>query len=232
MVLARSNIKLGDIAVSRRDDLLIKLTSGALDLGLALTEAQVDDLLRYLALMVKWNAVYNLTSVRDPALMVTQHLLDSLSVVTAFNAARRVLDVGAGGGLPGIVLAICAKASHPNMRIALIDTVHKKTAFLTQVKVELGLTNVTVHTGRVEQLRVTEPFDIITSRAFAELADFITWSAHLLAPGGQFLAMKGAPPIEEIRRLPKGWQVSSMRSLIVPTLEGSRNLVHITRTIE
>jgi 16S rRNA (guanine527-N7)-methyltransferase len=118
------------------------------------------------------------------------------------------------------------------MRIALIDTVHKKTAFLTQVKVELGLTNVTVHTGRVEQLRVTEPFDIITSRAFAELADFITWSAHLLAPGGQFLAMKGAPPIEEIRRLPKGWQVSSMRSLIVPTLEGSRNLVHITRTIE
>lgn len=231
MAVDYGNVKSADFNASLNADLSAKLSGGALKLGLALTETQINDLLRYLALMIKWNAVYNLTSVRDPAQMVTQHLLDSLSVVPAFNSAKRVLDVGAGGGLPGIVLAICAKASHPAMRITLIDAVHKKTAFLTQVKVELGLSNVTVHTGRVEQLSVAEPFDVITSRAFAELGDFVTWSAHLLAPRGQFLAMKGVAPMEEIQRLPEGWQVSSMQSLIVPTLEGSRHLVQITRAI-
>lgn len=205
------------------------LHEGAVALGLALTEAQVGQLLDYLALLAKWNAVYNLTAVRDPAAMVTQHLLDSLSVVAAFTGAKRVLDVGAGGGLPGIVLAIWASVAQPSMQIALVDTVRKKTAFLTQVKAELGLSNVTIYTGRVEQLQVSAPFDVITSRAFAELADFITWSGHLLAPDGSFMAMKGVTPDDEIRRLPVGWVVREIRALSVPTLSAERHLIRIAR---
>lgn len=205
------------------------LDVGAQQLGLTLTPAQIGQLLAYLDLMTKWNAVYNLTAVRDPAAMITQHLLDSLSVVAAFAGATRVLDVGAGGGLPGIVLAIWAKEAQPAMQIALVDTIRKKTAFLTHVKAELGLTNVTVHTARVEQLQVPVLFDVITSRAFAELADFITWSGHLLAPGGHFLAMKGLMPEDEIRRLPPHWHVQDIRSLSVPTLEAERHLIRIAR---
>ena len=205
------------------------LHEGAGDLGLELNDAQVAQLLQYLTLLTKWNAVYNLTAVREPAAMVTQHLLDSLSVVTAFSGASRVLDVGAGGGLPGIVVAIWAKVAQPAMRIGLIDTVRKKTAFLTQVKTELGLSNVIVYTGRVEQLQVVDPFDVITSRAFAELADFITWSEHLLAPGGHFMAMKGVVPNAEIERLPVGWTVREIRALMVPTLLAERHLIRVER---
>lgn len=205
------------------------LQEGAVALGLELNDAQVAQLLQYLALLAKWNAVYNLTAVREPAAMVAQHLLDSLSVVAAFSGAIRVLDVGAGGGLPGIVLAIWARVAQPAMQIALVDTVRKKTAFLTQVKAELGLSNVTVYTGRVEQLQVAQPFDVITSRAFAELADFITWSAHLLAPGGHFMAMKGVAPDAEIQRLPIGWTVREIRALVVPTLLAERHLILIAR---
>ncbi len=206
-----------------------KLLAGVEGLGLTLTARQIGQLLDYVALLVKWNAVYNLTAVRDPALMVSQHLLDSLSVVTAFAGAGRVLDVGAGGGLPGIVLAIWAGVAEPAMQVALVDTVHKKTAFLTQVKAELGLQNVTVHTGRVEQLQVTPRFDIITSRAFADLGDFVRWSAHLLAPDGEFIAMKGVAPSDEIEHLPQGWAVHDVQRLIVPTLEAERHLIRIGR---
>lgn len=205
------------------------LRAGATSLGVALDDNQIGQLLDYLALLGKWNAVYNLTAVRDPAQMVTQHLLDSLSVVPALIGATRVLDVGAGGGLPGIVLAIWARVAQPALRIALVDTVHKKTAFLTQVKAELGLANVTVFTARVEQLKVDQPFDVITSRAFAELADFVTWSAHLLAPGGQFIAMKGVVPTDEIARLPPGWIVRAVEPLTVPTLAAERHLIRIER---
>ena len=205
------------------------LEQNASAMGVALDARQVGQLLDYLGLLAKWNAVYNLTAVRDPAQMVTQHLLDSLSVVSAFAEARRVLDVGAGGGLPGIVLAIWAGVAHPDMRIALIDTVSKKTAFLTQVKAELGLANVTVHTGRVEQLQVDSPFDVITSRAFAELTDFVTWSGHLLSDDGRFIAMKGVLPEDEIRRLPAGWVVESVQPLVVPTLAAQRHLIVIRR---
>ncbi|HAT32220.1 MAG TPA: 16S rRNA (guanine(527)-N(7))-methyltransferase RsmG, partial [Janthinobacterium sp.] len=132
-----------------------------LKFNLDLDGAQIGQLLDYLALLAKWNAVYNLTSVRDPMQMVTQHVLDSLAAVSAFAGAANVLDVGAGGGLPGMVLAI----ARPDMKVSMIDTVHKKTAFLTQVKAELGLANVTVHTMRVEQLQVARKFDVITSRA-------------------------------------------------------------------
>lgn len=192
-------------------------------LGLDLDAAQTGQLLDYLALLAKWNSVYNLTSVRDPMQMVTQHLLDSLAAVPAFAEAKNVLDVGAGGGLPGIVLAI----ARPAMKVALIDTVHKKTAFLTQVKAELGLANVTVHTARVEQLQVPHKFDVITSRAFADLSDFVNWSGHLLAEGGQFIALKGVAPEEERARLPEPWKVSELRILQVPGLNAERHLVFI-----
>jgi len=201
------------------------LERGIAELGLDLSAQQVGQLLDYLALLAKWNGVYNLTSVRDPAQMVTQHLLDSLAAVPAFADASSVLDVGAGGGLPGIVLAI----ARPQMKVALIDTVHKKTAFLTQVKAELGLANVTVHTARVEQLQVPHKFDVITSRAFADLSDFVNWSGHLLAPGGQFIALKGVAPAEERERLPEPWKVSELRVLTVPGLNAERHLVFIAR---
>jgi len=201
------------------------LAHGVAALQLDLSERQIDLLMDYLALLSKWNAVYNLTAVRDPAQMVTQHVLDSLAAVAAFDRVRNVLDVGAGGGLPGLVLAI----ARPEMQVALIDTVHKKTAFLTQVKAELGLSNVTVHTARVEQLQAAQLFEAITSRAFAELADFINWSGHLLAPGGRFIAMKGVNPEQELSRLPAGWVVQEVRALTVPGLQAQRHLIFIER---
>lgn len=212
-----------------RDVLRGKLVDGARALSLSLSDAQIDKLLDYLALMVKWNTVYNLTAVRDPAQMVTQHLLDSLSAVSAFAGARHVLDVGAGGGLPGIVLAIWAAEAQPNMRIVMIDTVHKKTAFLTQVKGELNLSNVEVQTGRVEQWKAPYAFDVITSRAFAELSDFVTWSGHLLAAGGKFIALKGVMPEAEIGKLPQGWKTMEVRVLQVPQLDAERHLVFIEK---
>jgi 16S rRNA (guanine527-N7)-methyltransferase len=205
----------------------LKLGGQALQLNL--NESQIARLIDYLALLSKWNAVYNLTAVRDPMQMVTHHLLDSLAVVTAFAGAKNVLDVGAGGGLPGMVLAIWAADAERQMRISLIDTVHKKTAFLTQVKVELGLRNVEVHTGRVEQLQVNQKFDAITSRAFADLGDFVASSSHLLADEGRYIAMKGVAPSDEIYRLPPEWQVSELRPVNVPGLDAERHLVFIKR---
>ena len=209
--------------------LLAQLEEGARGLSLQLSDEQLQKLIEYLSLMVKWNAVYNLTAVRDPEQMVVQHLLDSLAAVTAFEGAEFVLDVGAGGGLPGIVLAIWASQAQPALRLTMIDTVHKKTAFLTQVKAELGLSNVQVQTGRVEQWKAPQLFDVITSRAFAELNDFVTWSQHLLKEGGQFIALKGVAPNEEVARLPAGWQVSEVRALHVPSLHAERHLVFIER---
>lgn len=211
----------------KRDALTQALTDGATALHLDLSQRQLERMIDYVALLSKWNAVYNLTAVRDPAQMVTQHLLDSLAVVTAFADARNVLDVGAGGGLPGMVLAIWGAEANPGMRISMIDTVHKKTAFLTQAKVELGLTNVSIHTARVEQLQVKQKFDVITSRAFADLSDFVKWSAHLLADGGRFIAMKGVAPHDEITRLPQEWKVAELRPLTVPGLGAERHLVFI-----
>lgn len=202
------------------------LAEGIADMKLDVSAEQQTKLMGYLQLMHKWNAVYNLTSLRDPMQMVTHHLLDSLAAVPAFANARNVLDVGAGGGLPGTVLAI----TRPDMKVAMIDTVHKKTAFLTQVKAELGLTNVTVHTMKVQDLQVEEKFDVITSRAFADLSDFVNWSGHLLAEGGKFIALKGVAPSEERERLPQEWKVSDLQPLQVPRLGAERHLVFIERT--
>jgi len=201
------------------------LVDGIEEMHLDLSGDKIAKLMDYLALLFKWNAVYNLTSLRDPMQMVTHHLLDSLVAVPAFAGASNVLDVGAGGGLPGMVLAIC----RPDMKVAMIDTVHKKTAFLTQVKAELGLANVTVYTMRVEQLQVKEAFDVITSRAFADLSDFVNWSGHLLAEGGQFIALKGVAATEEQQRIPAPWKISELRPLKVPKLEAERHLVFISK---
>ena len=202
------------------------LGEGIEAMRLDVSPAQQDKLMDYLALMFKWNAVYNLTSLRDPMQMVTHHLLDSLAAVPAFAGARNVLDVGSGGGLPGIVLAIV----RPDMKVSMIDTVHKKTAFLTQVKAELGLANVTVYTARVEQLQVSDKFDVITSRAFADLSDFVNWSSHLLADGGRYIALKGVAPKDEQERLPAEWKVDKVEPLDVPSLGAERHLVFIERS--
>ncbi len=207
------------------DALAAVLDQGIKDMALDVTPEQQTRLMAYLQLMNKWNAVYNLTSLRDPRQMVTHHLLDSLAAVPAFANARNVLDVGAGGGLPGIVLAI----TRPDMNVSMIDTVHKKTAFLTQVKAELSLTNVTVHTMKVQDLVVSDKFDVITSRAFADLSDFVNWSGHLLAEGGRFIALKGVAPSDERERLPQDWKVMDLQPLWVPRLEAERHLVFIER---
>lgn len=202
------------------------LVSGINALGLNLSERRIGQMMDYLALLTKWNAVYNLTAVRDPVHMVTQHLLDSLAAVPAFDGAGKVLDVGAGGGLPGIVLAIAC----PEIHISLVDTVHKKTAFLMQVKGDLDLRNVAVHTARVEQLQVNEKFDVITSRAFAELSNFVSWSGHHLAEGGCFIAMMGKAPQQEQQQLPTGWVITEIRPLHVPGLDAARHLVFVRKS--
>ena len=193
--------------LSNRDEFSALLNEGAAKLTISLSARQIDKLLDYLALLVKWNSVYNLTSVRDPQQMVIQHLLDAMSALFAFKGAKRVLDVGTGGGLPGIVIAIWAMEAEPEMQVHLIDTVKKKTAFLTQVKAELGLEQVTVHSGHVEKLVSENTFDVITSRAFAELIDFVNLSGHLLEQDGSMIALKGKMPEEEIKRLPLAWRV-------------------------
>jgi len=212
-----------------RQKLHSALREAALQLPLNFSSEVLEKLLDYLALLHKWNAVYNLTAVRDPSQMLTQHLLDCMATVPAFASAQRLLDVGSGGGLPGVVIATWAQQNAPAMHVHLIDTVHKKTAFLTQVKAELGLRNMTVHTGRVEQFEMNEKCDVITSRAFAELSDFVRWSGHLLASGGELIALKGQAASEELERLPEEWQIIRKTAVEVPGLNAQRHLVHITR---
>ena len=202
------------------------LESGIRSLQLNLSPEQCNQLMLYLELLIKWNAVYNLTSVRNPVDMVKLHLLDSLSAVSVFSESSNILDVGSGGGLPGIVLAIV----YPHKTISLIDTVNKKTAFLKQVKAELGLVNVTVHTGRVEQLAGVALFDVITSRAFSELANFVNWAGHLLADKGVMIALKGQMPKEEIEQLPAGWKIGRIEPVVVPGMDVQRHLLWLVRS--
>ncbi|MEW9581201.1 16S rRNA (guanine(527)-N(7))-methyltransferase RsmG [Paraburkholderia sp. DGU8] len=205
------------------------LASGVRELGLDLSDAQQAKLLDYVALLAKWNAVYNLTAIRDPQQMLVQHILDSLSIVPhlAARGPSSVLDVGSGGGLPGIVLAIVL----PEWTVTVNDIVQKKTAFQAQAKAELGLTNLSVVTGRVETLQpgaeVPAKFDVIVSRAFAELADFVTLARHLVAEHGAIWAMKGMRPDGEIDRLPAGARVEEVIRLNVPSLAAERHLVKV-----
>jgi 16S rRNA (guanine527-N7)-methyltransferase len=205
------------------------LADGVRELGLDLSDTQLGKLLDYVALLSKWNAVYNLTAIRDPRQMLIQHILDSLSIVPylAPRGPSSVLDVGSGGGLPGIVLAIVL----PDWTVTVNDIVHKKTAFQSQAKAELGLVNLSVVTGRVETLRpgaeVPAKFDVIVSRAFAELADFVTLARHLVAEHGAIWAMKGVRPEGEIERLPAGAHVEQIIRLKVPSLDAERHLIKV-----
>jgi 16S rRNA (guanine527-N7)-methyltransferase len=190
-------------------------------LGLDVTPAQVEALERYLALLQRWNSTYNLTAVRDPAQMLTQHLADCLAVVKPLAArlpAGRVLDVGSGGGLPGVVLAILG------WDVTCVDTVGKKAAFIRQAAAELRLPRLQAAHARVEQLKVA-PFDVVTSRAFSSLTDFVMLSGSLLKPGGCWMAMKGRVPDEEIAALPAGVEVFHVEHLTVPGLDAQRCLV-------
>lgn len=197
-----------------------QLAAGIAALGLTLPEGTESKLLAYLALLDKWNRVYNLTAVREVERMVSHHLLDSLVAVPFFQG-ETALDVGSGGGLPGIPLAI----ARPDLQVTLIDSIAKKTAFLLQAKAELGLANVQVVTGRVEAFKPETAFDVITSRAFSDLKEFVTLTRHLLAPTGHWLAMKGLMPHEEIVSLPAWARVSADHALAVPGLEASRHLI-------
>lgn len=204
-----------------------RLLAGAQALGVALSEAQAAQLLDYLALLQKWNRVYNLTAVRDPQEMLTQHLLDSLAAVPplqrwlarAGRAQPRLLDVGSGGGLPGVVFAVCC----PALDVSCVDTVGKKAAFVQQAALALKLPNLHGLHARVETL--TTPFDVVSCRAFAALADFTAWSRGALAPDGVWLAMKGKHPSEELAALPAGVQVFHVEPLQVPGLAAERCIV-------
>jgi 16S rRNA (guanine527-N7)-methyltransferase len=200
------------------------LRSGAQALGLALSDAQIQHLLAYAALIQKWNKVYNLTALRDPADMLTHHLLDSLTAIAPLSHHTqgqpvRVLDVGSGGGLPGVVLAICM----PELNVSCVDTVAKKAAFVQQVAVSLKLPNLRGVHARVESL--TDPYQVICSRAFASLPDFVTWSSSALDDGGVWMAMKGKHPQGEIDALPAEVKVFHVEPLTVPGLDVERCMV-------
>ena len=204
------------------------LGAGAQALGLARDERQIDRLLAYLDLLLKWNRVYNLTALRDPADMLTHHVLDSLALIAPLRAhaggrALRLLDVGSGGGLPGVVIAIGC----PGIDVTCVDAVGKKAAFVQQVAGALGLANLHGQHGRVES--IAGQFDVVTSRAFASLADFTAWSDGALAEGGVWLAMKGRRPDDEIAALPPAVTVFHVEPLTVPGLEAERCLVWLRR---
>ena len=204
------------------------LRDGLRSLNLDLDDRQIEQLLAYLAMIGKWTQVYNLTAVRDPAEMMTHHLLDSLAAVPALNrqlkqmgheSGARLLDVGAGAGLPGVVIAICC----PNLTVTCVDAVAKKAAFIKQAALELKVSNLAGLHQRVEQ--VAEPYEVICSRAFASLGDFTSWSVKAIATGGVWMAMKGKHPISEIDALDKVIEVFHVEQLTVPGLVAERCIV-------
>jgi 16S rRNA (guanine527-N7)-methyltransferase len=207
------------------------LRAGLVALELSLSDAQIDSLLAYQALIGKWNKVYNLTAVREPGDMLTHHLLDSLAVIAPLRrqlalmvpgidaGAVRLLDVGSGAGLPGVVIAIGC----PDIRVDCVDTVGKKAAFIQQAAVALKLTNLRGVHARVESL--TDQYQVISSRAFASLADFTHWSARALAPQGVWLAMKGKYPTDELAALSSDVRVFHVEHLTVPGLDAERCLI-------
>jgi 16S rRNA (guanine527-N7)-methyltransferase len=220
------------------------LREGLNDLALALDDRQVGQLLDYLDLIQKWTKVYNLTAVRNPAEMLTHHLLDSLAIMTPLRAKlaelqdvaaasaapvvakpQRLLDVGSGAGLPGVVIAICCSA----LRVDCVDTVAKKAAFIRQVAATLRLPNLQGLHARVESL--TEPYDVISSRAFASLVDFTNWSSSALAEQGVWMAMKGKSPVDEVAVLPATVEVFHVEQLVVPGLDAERCLLWMRKRV-
>ena len=197
-----------------------KLQSGLKEMGLNLSGGQQDKLLAYVEMLKKWNKTYNLTALRDESQIISHHLLDSLTLPPYLEGAQTMLDVGSGGGQPGIPAAVC----RPDLQITLLDANTKKTSFLQQAAIELELKNVRVVSGRVEAVQGLRA-DVITSRAFAELADFVNWTAHLLQDGGCWAAMKGVYPSAEIDRLPDSVCVERVDKIRVPQLNAERHMV-------
>lgn len=204
----------------------MKIAEGVAALGLTLPPGTTDQLAAYLALLAKWNKVYNLTSIRAPEEMITHHLLDALAVLPVLQksvpAGRQyaLADVGSGAGLPGLVLAIAC----PGWSVTSVEVVEKKAAFQRQAKIELDLANVSIHCGRVEALQ--DMFDAVISRAFASLADFVKHAGHL---SDCLWAMKGGYPADEIAALPAGWRVAASHELHVPGLAAERCLLQVVR---
>jgi len=213
------------------DDLRVALAAGISSLGLTVGEAAQQQLLDYMALIQKWNKVYNLTALREPKEILTHHLLDSLSAVgplmqqaSSLGATFSFLDVGSGGGLPGVVIAICC----PQVSVTCVDTVSKKAAFVQQVAASLKLGNLKGLHARVETL--SGPFDVIGSRAFASLPDFVSWSSDALADKGIWMAMKGKLPQEEMAALPPVAQVFHVEQLHVPGLNAERCMIWMKKS--
>ena len=205
-----------------------ELLNGAKELGLTLDDRQQQLLLGYLGLLIKWNKAYNLTAVRNPDEMVSRHLLDSLSVVPyVAEHGDRWLDVGSGGGMPGVPLAIM----FPERQFTLLDSNGKKTRFLTQVKLELKLENLNVVHNRVEAFQPAQPFTGITSRAFSSIEDFSNWTRHLGDQHTHWLAMKGVHPDDELQALPTDFRLTATHVLRVPGCQGQRHLLILRRSV-
>lgn len=200
------------------------IQKGALEMGASLSDETIQTLVHYLTMLEKWNKAYNLTAIRDVEQMITLHLLDSLATLP-YITGEKIIDVGTGPGLPGMVLAIC----YPDKQFTLLDSNGKKTRFLTQVKMELGINNVTVANERVEKHAHQGEYDHVISRAFASLQDMINWTLPLPKETGNFLAMKGVYPSDEIAALPKEVDVILTEPLNVPNIQAERHMVVMTR---
>jgi len=194
---------------------------GLVSMGIPVSPVQRERLAAHLELIAKWNRVHNLTAIRETSQMVTLHLLDSLSILPQLEGARAIADVGTGPGFPGIPIAIV----RDDATVTLVESSHKKCAFLQQARTELALANVTIVCERVEHFKPAAPFDAVVSRAFSDLPDFIAQAGHLVAPGGKLIAMKGVYPFDEIARVPSTHRVAQVLELHVPSLEAKRHLV-------
>lgn len=200
--------------------LAVRLARGLAELGLEVSGQSQQKLLEYLVLIQKWNKVYNLTAVREPQKMLAHHLLDSLAVAPHVSA-RTILDVGAGAGLPGIPLAVAL----PDKAVTLLESSHKKCAFLKQASIDLALGNIEVACTRLETWQPGRTYELVISRAFAELEHFVAAAGRFCAETGALAAMKGVYPAEEIARLPAGYRVQAVHNLRVPGVSGERHLV-------
>ena len=194
---------------------------GLVSMGIPVSPAQRARLAAHLELVAKWNRVHNLTAVRETSQMVVLHLLDSLSILPHLEGARTIADIGTGPGFPGVPVAIV----RDDMTVTLVESSHKKCAFLQQAKTELALGNVAIICERVEQFEPPAKFDAVVSRAFSDLSDFVAQAGHLVAPGGKLVAMKGVYPFDEIARVPATHRVAQVLELHVPSLEAKRHLV-------
>jgi 16S rRNA (guanine527-N7)-methyltransferase len=204
-------------------NLALRLADGLAKLAIAVPEDGQARLIKYLGLIEKWNKVHNLTAIRNPEQMLEHHLLDSLAVLPHLGLAKRLADIGSGAGLPGIPLAI----AKPDLAVTLVDSSHKRQSFQQQCKSELGLGNVTAIHSRVEDFQPAQGFDVVISRAFSDLGEFVTAARHLCVPGGRLFAMKGLHPHDEIAKLPIGAHVREITQLQIPGLDAARHLLMI-----